>query len=153
MLNTSLAQQIRDGVLLPYTTAICSGDIVADWCKFAPGTKTLVCCGSVKECEEVVRAFKDAGVVASMVRVSRNGVYSHIDRPDFDSGSTTVLCGFLGALEFNSPQIETVIIAREVTSKGLFEEMFVKPLTKNGIKERGTVIDCGGNIARFGVPR
>lgn len=128
-----------------------TGDCVASYLKYAPGTQAVCFAVDIQHATEISASFKAAGVTAESVssktaKSSRKAIMDKFERGVFKVLVNVDLFG--EGLDVSG--IETVIMARPTQSYVLYVQQFFRALTRGDGKSLGTIIDHAGNVGYFG---
>lgn len=131
------------------------GDVVAEWCKFAEGRKTIVFGATIKHCEELCRQFVDSGVMASVftsetTAEERLSLLKEYRKPD--SALRVLISVEALAKGFDVPDVGCVVDCRPLRkSLSTAIQMWGRGLRSS--PETGKtdciLLDHSGNIIRF----
>lgn len=125
--------------------------VVANYQRFANGTRAIVFNINVEHSLKTVEAFRAAGISAHHVdgetpRAERERILRAFKNAEFD-----VLCNVNILTEgFDLPAIECVILNRKTKSKALYLQIVGRGLRPSPGKDCCLVIDQGGNVREFG---
>ena len=130
-----------------------TGDAVSHYLKLARGKRAIVFCVSVKHAENVLAAFRTAGVPSDSI----DGATSHAERrarlERFRTGQTLVLVSIQLAIEgLDIPEIEAAIILRPTQSLIVHMQTIGRALRPAPNKPHALIIDHCGNWQRHGLP-
>jgi DNA repair protein RadD len=143
------ADQLADLMVQP----VVIGSAVDAYERHSPDKRGIVFGVDVKHSEMLAQAFRDAGHVA----VHLDGNTDRFERARIikalGTGEIRIVtnCGLIseGA---NVPAVEAVLLARPTQSTGLYLQQVGRALRVAPGKERATILDLVGNIARHGLP-
>jgi hypothetical protein len=133
------------------------GDVVSEWSKYAYGRKTIVFGPTIVYCEELVRKFNDAGIMAAVFSsrttpAERKALLAEYSKPD---GDLHVLVSVEAlAKGFDSPAVSCVCDCRPLRkSLSTAIQMWGRGLrsSESTGKEDCILLDFSGNILRFGA--
>lgn len=128
-----------------------TGDCVESYLKYAGGTQAVVFAVDIEHSQDLVKAYRDAGVSAETVSSKTVSSMRKAIMSKFEAGTFKVLVNVdLFGEGLNVEGIETVIMARPTQSFVLYVQQFFRALTKADDKHLGTIIDHAGNVGHFG---
>lgn len=131
------------------------GDVVSEWRKLGENRKTICFGSNIKHCEEIVRAFNEAGIFAMLFTskttdVERKDILAEYEKPD--SRIKILVSVEALAKGFDVPDVGCVIDCRPLRkSLSTAIQMWGRGLrsTRDGQKSDCILIDHSGNIVRF----
>lgn len=129
------------------------GDAISHLQKFAPTSRTLVFCVSIKASMDMAAAFRAAGFNAMHLDGGFEDNLRWQIMEDFRNGVIQILCSvnlFVEGLDV--PGVECVVMARPTMSQSLFLQMIGRGLRAAEGKEYCTIIDMSANCNRHGLP-
>lgn len=128
------------------------GDIVDEWCRVGRGT-TLAFTSSVKESEELAKAFRARGFKAEHLDANTPEKERDAILGRFRDETTQIVtnCGVLSE-GYDLPLIETVILKR-TQSLMSYLQMCGRALRSADGKSEAIILDPAGNVYRFGLPQ
>lgn len=133
------------------------GDVVSEWSRYAYGRKTIVFGPTIVYCEELVRKFNDAGILAAVFSsrttpAERKALLDEYTKPD---GDLQVLVSVEAlAKGFDVPAVSCVCDCRPLRkSLSTAIQMWGRGLrsSESTGKEDCILLDFSGNILRFGA--
>ena len=128
------------------------GNVVDEWSKRTPGTRTVVFAVNVEHSREIVRQFRARGVVAEHLDEKtpagqRDGILARLR-----AGYTSVVSNCQVLTEgWDLPALVTAIIARPTASLCLHLQMVGRIMRSAEGKAGATVLDHAGNHLRHGT--
>jgi DNA repair protein RadD len=131
------------------------GDVVSEWVKFAEGRKTIVFGATIAHCEEMCRAFADAGVMAALFtsETSSTERKSLLDEYRKTDSHLRVLISVEAlAKGFDVPDVSCVVDCRPLRkSLSTAIQMWGRGLRSSPEtgKSECLLLDHSGNIIRF----
>jgi len=118
------------------------GDVVANYCKFALGKRTICFATDVETAEKIAKNFNSFGIKAAAVSAKTHETVRTEMVRRFRDGSITVLVNVdLFGEGFDVPACECVIMARPTASLAVYLQQFGRALRVLVGKAFGLVID------------
>lgn len=128
-----------------------TGDCIESYLKFTSGEQAVVFCVDIEHSNEMVEAYRAAGVKAETVSSKTPKTIRKQIMDKFERGVFQVLVNVdLFGEGLNVLGISVVIMARPTKSFVLFVQQFFRALTAADGKHLGTIIDHAGNVGFFG---
>ena len=127
------------------------GDVVAEWCRYGEGRKTICFGSNIKHCEELRRQFLEHGVSAALFTSHTTQHERAQLLADFQSGALRVLISVEAlAKGFDVPDVGCVIDCRPLRkSISTAIQMWGRGLRCASGKTDCILLDHSGNILRF----
>ena len=130
-----------------------TGDAVSHYQKITPGQRALAFCVSVEHSRSVTESFNAAGIAAEHIDATTPKDKRAAKIEAFRAGRTRVLCSVeIFGEGFDSPACDAVILLRPTKSLALHLQQIGRGMRVAEGKERLTILDAAGNIARLGFP-
>lgn len=129
------------------------GDVVSEWAKFASDRKTIVFGATIKHCEEIVRQFNEAGIMAAVFTsltsdVERKSLLEEYRKPD--SMIRVLVSVEALAKGFDVQDVGCVCDCRPLRkSLSTAIQMWGRGLRSSPGKKDCLLLDFSGNIIRF----
>ena len=125
--------------------------VVANYLKHTPNQKAVLFASNIENSKEVCKEFQDVGIQARHL----DGFTSPSERENllrwYRNTPNAVLCNCgVATTGFNVPDISCIILYRATVSLPLFLQMCGRGSRIAEGKERFTILDFGGNVARLG---
>lgn len=129
------------------------GDIVAHYCKIAPGKRGITFVVDVEQAVEVAAAYREAGIPAECVSAKTPEFVRDAVFQKFVNGTILQLVNVdLFGEGVDVPAVEVVSMGRPTESYGLYVQQFGRAIRSLPGKTHGTIIDHVGNVRRHGLP-
>jgi superfamily II DNA or RNA helicase len=130
-----------------------TGDVVKTWLARARGVPTACYATTIKHSQEIVEAFRAAGVRAEHLdgatpTEERNAILARLA-----SGETTLVSNVMVLTEgWDLPRLGCAIVARPTASLGLHLQILGRVMRPAEDKAGAIVLDHAGNVNRHGLP-
>jgi DNA repair protein RadD len=131
------------------------GDIIANYCKLAPGMRAVCYCVSLAHSKHIAASFCAAGIPAMHIDGDTPDIIREQAIQDFRDNKIKILCNVdLISEGFDVPAMEAVILARPTQSLTLYIQQAMRPMRpdKNNPDKKAVIIDHVGNVFRHGMP-
>lgn len=133
------------------------GDVVAEWCRYAPDRKTIVFGATIAHCEELARQFNQVGIMAAVFSShtkpeERRELLAEYRKPD--SAIRVLISVEALAKGFDVPDVGCVCDCRPLRkSLSTAMQMWGRGLRSSPStgKTDCILLDFSGNIVRFGA--
>ena len=152
-LHTRYGDYVKSELEATFDKPAVIGNAVAHYQRFAPQSRALVFCVSIKVSEETAEAFRQAGIPAlhadgATATELRDGILD-----DFTRGTIRVLCSvnlFTEGLDIAG--VDCVMQLRPTQSRALYLQMIGRGLRPFPGKQRCLILDACANWERHGSP-
>lgn len=128
------------------------GDVIKHYRKLSDGLKAICYCSSIKQSQEMAKAFQEAGIKAEHIDGDTPKEQRKTIIEGFRNGTITILSNVdLIGEGFDVPDCNTVILLRPTKSLGLHVQQSMRCMRHQPGK-LAIIIDHVGNVGRHGLP-
>ncbi len=130
-----------------------TGDVVSHYLRHAAGQRGITFAAGIESAEEILRAYRAAGVRAEMITGKTDETVRAAVMREFRAGALDQLVNvdILGE-GVDVPEVSVVSFARPTQSYGLYCQQFGRALRPAPGKSHAIIIDHVGNTLRHGLP-
>ena len=152
-LRKSRGDFVGEDVVQTLEDMMINGNAVKEYQKHCPGKPAIVFCMTIKHAEMMAEKFSKAGYRSAFLHSNVDAVTRKKLIEDLGNGKLDVLTSVNVISEGTDiPVVTAAILLRPTESEAMYLQQVGRVLRPAEGKDRAIIIDCVGNVHRFGLP-